>query len=340
MFDITSRLEINLDDPRVPIPVVTEYAAKYRASAIVVQDPTLIHPLIQSRLSTNGKYKIILAIDFHSGAEYAMAKFRNFSRDVDITQADGYDIRLTTNKANNTPLNEVEVSNEIRVIRDFLQKIRPTYDVRFTIDMFSRPWAQIEHALKTLAKVPCNMIRLETHLAIPESKANIDLTKKAIETIRRYTPLPIKVSTNVNRAMIDGLKDVAARFDVNMLGMQKIVASLEQIPSASSITKPMSQPVVDLGAEDKAKLEALATAEVGAITEVGETVDLGGRTMVKQKISAKKSEIVRDPNAPHQMRVQKSLEVNSKLFTAAPTKAKRQSGNASVTPPPKNAKKQ
>ena len=350
MFDITSKLEINVDDPRIPVPVVTEFAAKCHAAAIVIDDPALIQPYIQSRMSTNGKYKIILAVDFKKGTNYAMAKFRDYTTDVDITSVDGYDIRLTTTKAQNVPLNEVEVYNEIQVLKKFLGQIRSTFDVRFSIDIFSRPWDQVEYALKTIAKVPCNMIRLESHLAIHESKANIDLTKRAIESIRKYSPVPIKVSTNVDRAMIDALKGMAARFDVSMVGMQKIVASLEAVPTSSGVAKvvdKISPPVIAAPAQPKStelgeskideSVELKTTEPQLAVTATAPKV----RELVKQRISAKKSPLTVDQNASAEMKVQRSLEVNTKPFTGAPRNLKKQSwSSSSVTPPPNNAKKQ
>lgn len=347
MLDITTKFELNLTDPTIPIPVATELAAKNRVAAVIVHDPALIHPMIQARMACNGRFKVILAVDFMDGEQYAMAKFRNYTTDVDITAADGFDIRLTTFKAQHTPLNEVEVFNEIKVLREFLYGIKNIYDIRFTLDIFSRPSEQVDYALKAISKIPCNMIRLDRHLSIHESKVNPIVINNTIEHIRRFTATPIKLSTNVTREIIDEFKNKVARFDVTPTGLQQIIASYDEAPalpeSHTQIEKPDGPPVTSITQEELERglpsAENLEPINDEEAEHALQRLDPDrAREMVSQPVKATKG-VITEKQEPHQLKVQKKLEVNSKLFTDAPVKARRQ-GSSTVTPPPKNLRKQ
>lgn len=352
MLDVSTKFELNLNDPTVPIPVVTELAAKHNVAAVIVHDPALIHPMIQARLACNGRFKVILAVDFVDGEQYAMAKFRNFTADVDVTAADGFDIRLSTTKAQGIPLNEIEVFNEVKVLRDFLYGIKNIYDIRYTIDIFSRPWEQVEYALKAIAKIPCNMIRLDRHLNIHESKVNSTTIANTIEQIRRYTATPIKLSTNVDRDLIDEFKSKVARFDVTPTGLQQILLSYEEepaMPESHTVIEntPKGPPVQTLtqeelesandelpSAENLEPMDEEGTKEFEKIVKPDPTRE---REMVSQPVKATKG-VISEKKEPHQMKVQKSLEVNMKQFTDSPKDSRKQ-GTQTVTPPPKNVKK-
>lgn len=226
-FGITSKLELNLSDPTVPLPFAATLASKHKMAAIVLYDPTLIVPLNQLRLSSNGRYKIILAVDFPYGANYVLEKFKQLPQEFLVDTVDGFDILLSSKTYNGTIPNEIEVRNEVKILRDFVQRFNKQLEVRFVVDAMTRDRELVENALKAIKTCPVTFIRLDHNLEMPSAKANLETISKAIERVKQHTPVPVKVSTNVTLELIKSLPSQSNRFDVSVKTAQKIIHELE-----------------------------------------------------------------------------------------------------------------
>ena len=225
-YATTSKFELNLSDPMVPIPFATDLASKNKMAAIVFYDPSLIVPLVQQRFSSHSRWKLILALDFPSGGKYVLEKFKHLPKDFDMSNVDGFDILLSSRTYTNTPPNEIEVRNEVEIIRNFVHGYNKQTEVRFVIDALSRPTNLVESALKAFKKNPPAFIRLDHNIEMPEGRANVETIGKAIDFVRKYSPSPIKVSTNVSLDIMKAFPNVP-RFDVNVKQAQRIIHELD-----------------------------------------------------------------------------------------------------------------
>ncbi len=228
-FDITSKLELNLSDPMIPIPFATELASKHKMAAIVVYDPLLVRALIQQRFSSNARWKIVLALDFPQGARYVLEKFKQLPQDFDMTHFDGFDILLSSKTYNNAVPNDIEVRNEVQILRDFVHRYNRQTEVRYCIDILTRPSALIDSALKAFKTISPAFIRLDHNLEMPVGRANLETITKAIDVVRKHTSAPIKCGTNTTLELIKALPMVS-RFDVNVKQAQQIIHDLNAPP--------------------------------------------------------------------------------------------------------------
>lgn len=229
-YTITSRLELNLNDLAVPVPFATNLASKHRMAAIVVYDPNVIIPLLQQRMSSNARWKVILALDFPFGNKYVLEKFKQLPKDFNMLSVDGFDILLSAKTANNTVPSEIEVRNEIQIIKNFVHSYNKQCEVRFAVDALSKQRERVESALKVFKTTPPAFIRLDHNLEMPTTKANLETITKALEMIKLHTPTLVKVGTNVTYEIIEKLKDVQ-RFDVTVKQAQDIIHRIENEPA-------------------------------------------------------------------------------------------------------------
>ena len=77
IHQITSKLELNLLNQRTSPEFVCDFAIKHRIPAIVIP-PDLVAPVLTRRMIRSGQFKIIVALDFPNGKNFAMDKlYRN-----------------------------------------------------------------------------------------------------------------------------------------------------------------------------------------------------------------------------------------------------------------------
>ncbi len=219
-YQITSRLEINMLAANSDFRTVSDFAIKNRCPAIVIA-PEFAPMMLTDRSAKNGQFQIIAAIDFPDGRNFCLDKFKNLN--VMSLEVDGMDILFTRNKT------EIESSNEIKALIEFVRgSLNPIANIRFVLGYYTKEWPDVEKLLKALEKHPPDMIRLDQHLELPN--VDIETHTEALEKIRAITPKPLKISGNIDLAIIEHLIEIDRRvkFDVSLQQAKHIVNQLKQ----------------------------------------------------------------------------------------------------------------
>jgi len=213
-FQLTSRLELNLFDATTNPAFVSEFAIKHRIPTIVTA-PEYLAPLMSHRLARGGQYKLIAAIDYPKGKNFAMDKLKRTHSD--FVAADGFEILLSNNRT------EIELRNEMRTLHSFLKMQNRMAEIRWCLGMGSRKQENTERILKGLLKFPPSYIRTDHHLELPKIVAKDHLSHA--ELIRKYVPYPTKISGNVDYKTLKELKDnkLIRRFDVSLDQLKSIL---------------------------------------------------------------------------------------------------------------------
>lgn len=216
-FQITSKIEINLLNTKTSSQHASQFAIKQKIPAIVAS-PEYIAPLAAHRAVMNGGYKLICALDFPKGSNFAMDKL--FRANPDFIAADGFDILLSSGRS------EVELRNEMKSIYEYLKNNRPLCDIRWCLNMH-RSTSEVEGILKNMKKFPPSFVRVDPHLDIPN--VDIDKLKKHVDFIKEHVPFPIKLSGNIALETLEAFKDNPAvkRFDVSMQQADQIIYNLK-----------------------------------------------------------------------------------------------------------------
>jgi hypothetical protein len=215
---ITSKLEINLLDAKTTPQIVSDFAIKYKIQAIVAA-PEYVSPLIIHRAMMGGTYRIICALDFPKGANYAMDKL--FRANPDFVGADGFEILLTAGRT------EIESKNEMKSIRSYLKMNRPMADIRWCLRMHAGNKVEVKGILKNMKSFPPSFVRIDPHLVTPSSD---DKKLKAhAKTVSDNVPYGIKLSGNITLDTLQKLQTVRGvkRFDVTMEQAEAIVRALK-----------------------------------------------------------------------------------------------------------------
>lgn len=216
MYQVASRLELNALDWNAALPRVSEFAFKNRCPAIVTL-PQLIPAFIADRDTKQGVYRVIAAVDF-SNQGFAMQKVRDMGGDA--TAADGFDIMISSGRPAN------EIFNEVKSVSDFLRSINPLAEIRWVLGAFTRPDADINNYFKCFAKYQVNWLRLDPQVASPRITAGHQIGM--VDSLRRGTKLPIKISGNVTKEVVDHfMKDKGIRFDVTLEQATALLAAYE-----------------------------------------------------------------------------------------------------------------
>jgi len=212
MFDLTSKLEINISKTSTAVEVADTgtFAAKYRCPAIIVP-PAFVTGALVERSKLRAQYKVIVAVDFDKGANYALDKFKSLNQNV--FQTDGYDVVITEGK------NLGETINEMKALTEFIKtRINPILEVRYVLGILDRKPEAIELILKAAKMVPPAFIRTDPILI---SARNVD-HESIIKAVRQTVPYPIKLSCNVTFEVCQKCKEVS-RFDVTTTQAREIV---------------------------------------------------------------------------------------------------------------------
>lgn len=206
MYEITSKVELNVFDTKVPPIRVGEFAVKNSVPAIVVP-PEFVAPFVVDRTFKNGFYRIIAAIDFPFGKKFAMQKVRDMGRDA--LAADGFDIQLSTDRT------VAETFNEIKSVTEFLKSMNMAAEIRWTLP-HNTAVNKINDFLAALKKSPqVTWVRLGHTLV--ENGVGLGNYNGLIQMVRQAVSLPIKIGGNVDSAIFDAYaKDKAIRFDMTL----------------------------------------------------------------------------------------------------------------------------
>jgi hypothetical protein len=229
MLQLTTKMEINVTARTLAADIgqLSTFIIKNRIPAVVT-DSQFLETLTLDRLKFGGgrtgrlAYKIICAVDFPRGKAYALEKLRNLPENV-VFLADGFDILLTGGRT------DKEVLNELRGLSEFLKKIDPTKELRWTLGCCTRNRVEIKKMLTNMVKYPGSFIRTDQNL---ESQVSVDDHLSDIEFIRKVIATPVKVSGNVDYNTMQVLAGSAERFDVTLAKARTILkeAKRHKIP--------------------------------------------------------------------------------------------------------------
>jgi hypothetical protein len=250
MYEIASKVELNVFDAKVPPTRVGEFAVKYFTPAVVVA-PEFVAPFIADRTYKKGIYKIIAAIDFPFGNKFAMQKVRDMGRDV--LAAEGFDIQLSMDRTT------AEMYNEVKSVTDFLKSLNQAAEIRWTLP-HNAPISKISDFLGALKRVPqVTWVRLGHTLV--EKGVGLGNYNGLIQMVRQAVPLPIKIGGNVDAQTFDALsKDKGIRFDM----------TLEQINALIRVKTPK---------EPDVKLPELPSVKPSVVPNAPETSEIDGETI-------------------------------------------------------------
>lgn len=238
MYEIASKVELNVFDGKFPPIRIGEFVVKNQAPAIVVP-PELVAPFIVDRSNKRGFYKIIAAVDFPHGSKFAMQKVRDMGRDA--LAADGFDILLSLNKTTG------ETFNEVKSVTEFLKSLNQVAEIRWTLPHYT-PVAKIADFLNAVKRCPqVTWIRLG-HL-LTDSSVTLGHYNGLIQMMKQAVPLPIKIGGNVTSETFDALsKDKAFRFDVTLDQVNALIRAKEK--PVERVEAPV-EPPKEVAAETK-----------------------------------------------------------------------------------------
>lgn len=215
-FQITSKLEVNLLDSTKNAEFVSDFLVKNRIP-VIVASPEYIAHLVAYRAARRGQYKIICALDFPGGTNFAMDKIYRSNRD--LASADGYDILLTNRR------NEIESNNEMKTLHSFFKMNNSFVDIRWCLGALTRSDNDITKILASVKKYPPSYIRTDNHLVT--HLATLEKHKEIVAKISEAVPFPIKVSGNIDLEMIQALSGSVSRFDVSIDQAASIIKEIE-----------------------------------------------------------------------------------------------------------------
>jgi len=153
--------------------------------------PNLVQIAGVARSLSGGKYSIYVMVDYPKGLKYGMDKLKGTSTDFFL--ADGYDIVLTPNR------NPHDLKREITDVHSFMKKmISPHIEVCYTINASLRSKEELENFASVFYKNPPTKIKTESNATVQPTKANLEVHKRNIDTIRTKCTTPIVVSGNIN----------------------------------------------------------------------------------------------------------------------------------------------
>jgi hypothetical protein len=222
MYDLTTKLEINVFDRKVDPNHLVKVASQARVAAVVVTQPELIPHLQFLRSSTGGVFRTVLAVDFENrGSNFVIAKFAGLNQAW--TQAEGFDIVLSPRA------NAMEIKNEVAVLTGHLSKICPAAEIRYCVNMLSFDSNAVDHMLTFINQQNSPrpaFIRIDQALEMGGRDIE-EYGTKCLQIARRITPIPLKASTNVTLEGMRRLKGQIARFDVTLKNAETIIAQLK-----------------------------------------------------------------------------------------------------------------
>lgn len=202
----TTRFELNiLNKKQNPVDVV-DFAARYNCPAVVTV-PELVAPFITARSIRNAVFKVIVMVDLPNGGNFAMQKLRDLGPDA--LAADGFDIITSPRK------NPIESHKEVKLLKEFLNSMNPLAEIRWSLSMFDRPESEYTEYIGAIQQTPCSFLRTDHRTSYPG--VTLDSHKKMVESIRKHTATPIKISGNIDKTVYTAFEsDKSIRFDITV----------------------------------------------------------------------------------------------------------------------------
>lgn len=217
MLEYTTKMEINvLRGRNIDIRDISTFVIKNKIPAIICE-PEYIDILILDRNKYQGAYKIICAVDFWDGNNYAMEKIKYLPQSVMV--ADGFEILATPNRSDKETFNELKTITEF--IRGTLDAIK---EIRWALALRTRPPGHFYNILKNVKKWPGSFIRTDVNIESPA--ASVDVHGADFQFVRDKIATPVKVSGNVTFDTMMALMGSVARFDVSLAQAKRIMNSI------------------------------------------------------------------------------------------------------------------
>ena len=232
MYQITSKLEINVLSPDVNYRLVSDFAIQHRCRSIVLT-PEFIPMALSDRSAKNGKFNIVAAVDFPFGKNFALDKFKNV--EPAALGVEGMDILLTPGRT------QVETANEMKAMVDFIKgAVNPTVVIRYVVGCYSNAWDDVERALDASKSLPCEIVRVDQNLNPPQ--VGIDKHLETMNRLKNLTPKVLKLSGNIDLDVIEEALKIDNRtiFDVDISQAVKIVGQIKDRES-----RPESDPAAE-----------------------------------------------------------------------------------------------
>lgn len=235
---ISTKLEIDVMQA-TEIREAVELAVVHQMPAMVVH-PDLVPETVVLRAVRQGRFNIIVPIDWPKGERNAMAKLQHIN--VDALSQDGFEI-LVSHKDSASA-----TQAELKMLSEFIRvHLREVVEVRFVLGTIARDWDSIKRIVSVLKDVPAPaMLRTDCHLRTQQSKASPQVHNKLIHDIRELYNVPIKVSGNINsiRAVLTTRAD---RFAVSLKQAKTIIAEVKENPE--KVRKLLAMPHDRIAAE-------------------------------------------------------------------------------------------
>jgi len=227
MFDITSKLEINIRrGPTVATDVIGLgiIMVKNKIPAVVI-DPEFIEPMFFERQRVNAQYKIITTV--FNDKQYAMDKLRNIPRFC--LESDGFEILVSSDR------NPAESKNELKAITEFLRgSISPIIDIRWALDFRNKKYEDFQNSIINFKQYSCSLVRPCIQTTIPNF--TVEKHQQDIDFIKKFYGGQIKLSGNIDLATIKKFSNIT-RFDVSPAQYKSIVKEIKE--DGMAITKAM-----------------------------------------------------------------------------------------------------
>ena len=220
MYNITGKLEINMISPEIDPAATSNFALKHRCPAIVM-NPEFVPAMLVDRSAKSGQYKIIAAIDFPNGKNFALDKLKHI--DPMGLEVDGMDILISQHRT------EIDIMNELKTLTEFIRgSINPAMSIRVVLKSYSSKWEEIQHCFEAIKKYGPNMVRIDQHLELP--KIGLAEHVDCIEKLRQAVSKPLKISANVDLETIETLSKLEKniKFDVTPKQAHSIINELNK----------------------------------------------------------------------------------------------------------------
>ena len=225
MFNLPHQLEVNISKGATApqdLSGLGTFVVKHGIQAIVT-DPEFIEVLFADRIRLGciGRYKIICAVDFDRGSNFALTKLRSLP--VNALAADGFDILLSSRRP------DKEAYNELKSIYEFIREnLDQMKEVRWTLDLQNRPYEDMINYMPYLGKFPATLIR--TSGACLQNEVEVSKHIIDVEFVRQYVGAPVKVGGGLTYTALDELSSVAkvAHFDVTVTQARRIFKAMDE----------------------------------------------------------------------------------------------------------------
>lgn len=220
---ICAKLEIDVMQAK-EIEEATDLAIANCLPALVVHQD-LVSQMFFYRGRKQGKFKIIMPIDWPKGNLSGSTKFRDVP--IQVLQQDGFEVVMTPAKSDAMALSEI--INITNLIKSY---VNPTAELRICVEALSRPEEEWMPYIRALSKtVPPDLIRIDHNNTT--TKANAANHSDIVAKITANAPWPVKVSGNVT--LKTALQFKNTRFGVSLKQAKDIIGEIKNAPDISSL---------------------------------------------------------------------------------------------------------